>query len=214
MTEFLDLPGGRIAYDVTGEGPLVVCVPGMGDMRATFRLLTPRLAQAGYRVATMDIRGHGQSGTGWDRYTQTSIGTDILALVRHLGGPALWTRYLRTLYPGTKPADLDQYLTALKATLRQPGRAAAFAAMTPMAKPNPIDAMTQAPQVGCPALIVMGTNDKDVPDPKAEAEAVAATLAGPAKIVMIQDAGHYPHAQFPTQTAAAVLDFLEASVRA
>jgi hypothetical protein len=21
MTEFLDLPGGRIAYDVTGEGP-------------------------------------------------------------------------------------------------------------------------------------------------------------------------------------------------
>ncbi len=40
MTDFLDVPGGRIAYDVTGEGPLVVCVPGMGDMRATFRFLT------------------------------------------------------------------------------------------------------------------------------------------------------------------------------
>ncbi|HYM84544.1 MAG TPA: alpha/beta hydrolase, partial [Candidatus Dormibacteraeota bacterium] len=27
-------PGGRIAYDVAGEGPLVVCVPGMGDLRS------------------------------------------------------------------------------------------------------------------------------------------------------------------------------------
>src|SRR5215510_10004462 len=211
MTEFLDVPGGRIAYDVTGEGPLVVCVPGMGDMRATFRHLTPPLTQAGYRVATMDIRGHGESSTGWDSYTQTSIGTDILALIRHLGGPAvvlghsfasgsavaaaaqapadvagivllstatgapklnpllaqlfklvvrspaLWTRYLRTLYPGTKPADLDAYLAVLKATLSQPGRTAAFAAMTPMATPSPIDAMALASRVHCPALIVMGT---------------------------------------------------------
>jgi hypothetical protein len=31
---------------------------------------------------------------------------------------------------------------------------------------------------------------------------------------MIQDAGHYLHAQFPTQTAAAVRDFLEATIRA
>ena len=57
MTEFLDMPGGRLAYDLTGQGPLVVCVPGMGDIRATFRHLVPRLAQAGYRVATMDLRG-------------------------------------------------------------------------------------------------------------------------------------------------------------
>ena len=41
MTEFLDVPGGRLAYDVTGHGPLVVCVPGMGGMRATFRHLAP-----------------------------------------------------------------------------------------------------------------------------------------------------------------------------
>src|SRR5262245_5274488 len=268
MNEFLALPGGRIAYDVTGGGPLLVCVPGMGDMRANFRFLTPRLAEAGYRVATMDIRGHGESSTGWDSYTQTSIGSDILALIRHLGvpaivighsfasgsaiaaaarapadvagivllstatgapklnpllaqifklvvrSPALWTRYLRTLYPGTKPADLDAYLAVLKATLSQPGRTAAFAAMTPMATPSPIDAMALASRVHCPALIVMGTKDKDVDDPKAEAEAVAVTLAGPAEIAMIQDAGHYPHAQFPTQTAAAVLAFLKPKVRA
>jgi pimeloyl-ACP methyl ester carboxylesterase len=128
--------------------------------------------------------------------------------------PALWTRYLRSLYPGTKPADLDAYLTALRATLRQPGRTAAFAAVTPMATPNPIDAMALASRVQRPALIVMGAKDKDVRDPNAEAEAAAATLAGPAEIVMLQDAGHYLHAQFPTQTATAVVDFLKETVRA
>jgi hypothetical protein len=29
-TEFLEIDGGRIAYDVTGEGPLVVLSHGMG----------------------------------------------------------------------------------------------------------------------------------------------------------------------------------------
>ena len=33
MTEFLDVPGGRIAYDVTGSGPLVVLSHGIGDRR-------------------------------------------------------------------------------------------------------------------------------------------------------------------------------------
>jgi pimeloyl-ACP methyl ester carboxylesterase len=69
MAEFLDVPGGQIAYDVTGQGPLVVCVPDMGDLRATFRHLIPQLTEAGYRVATMDLRGHVQSSTGWPSYT-------------------------------------------------------------------------------------------------------------------------------------------------
>jgi hypothetical protein len=27
--QMLDRPGGRVAYDVRGDGPLVVCVPGL-----------------------------------------------------------------------------------------------------------------------------------------------------------------------------------------
>ena len=30
MTEFLEVEGGRIAYEVAGEGPLVVLAHGMG----------------------------------------------------------------------------------------------------------------------------------------------------------------------------------------
>jgi len=89
VTEFLDVAGGRIAYDVTGEGALVVLAPGMGDTRNAYRFLVPALAEAGYRVAAVDLRGHGESSTGWPSYTRTDTANDLLALIRHLGGPAV-----------------------------------------------------------------------------------------------------------------------------
>lgn len=89
-TLFLDLAEGRIAYDETGTGPLVVCVPSMGDVRGEYRFLTPLLAQAGYRVVTMDVRGHGESSTIWGDFSVAGVGSDIVALIRHLdGGPAV-----------------------------------------------------------------------------------------------------------------------------
>jgi pimeloyl-ACP methyl ester carboxylesterase len=87
MTEFLDVAGGRIAYEVTGQGPLVVLAHGMGDNRNAYRFLAPLLTQAGYRVAATDLRGHGESSTGWSSYTRTGTAADLLALIRHLAGP-------------------------------------------------------------------------------------------------------------------------------
>ncbi|MFD8530520.1 alpha/beta fold hydrolase [Streptosporangium canum] len=89
MTEYLEIEGGRLAYDVTGEGPLVVLSHGMGDGRQAYRFLAPRLVAAGYRVAKADLRGHGESTTGWSSYTRTDTANDLLALIRHLGGPAV-----------------------------------------------------------------------------------------------------------------------------
>lgn len=88
-TSYLDCGPGRIAYDVQGEGPLVLCVPGMGDLRSVYRFTVPALLDAGYRVATMDLRGHGDSDDGFDAYDDMALSTDILALIDHLGGPAL-----------------------------------------------------------------------------------------------------------------------------
>src|SRR5215470_13610755 len=89
MTEFLEVDGGRIAYDVTGSGPLVVLSHGMGDTRTAFRFLAPKLVAAGYRVASADLRGLGESSTGFAAYTRTETAKDLLALIRHLGGPAV-----------------------------------------------------------------------------------------------------------------------------
>ena len=89
MTEFLEITGGRIAYEVAGEGPLVVLAHGMGDNRNAYRFLVPVLTAAGYRVANTDLRGLGESGTGWPSYTRTDTAADLIALIRHLGGPAV-----------------------------------------------------------------------------------------------------------------------------
>jgi pimeloyl-ACP methyl ester carboxylesterase len=89
MTERFPLGEGSIAYDLMGEGPLIVLAHGMGDSRHSYRFVAPQLAEAGYRVATMDIRGCGESTATWDSYSRTAIAGDIVALVRHLGGPAV-----------------------------------------------------------------------------------------------------------------------------
>ncbi len=89
-TRFLTTAEGRIAYDDAGTGQLVVMVPSLGDVRQEYRLLAPRLRGAGYRVVTMDLRGHGESSVGWRAYTNAALGGDILALTRSLNaGPAI-----------------------------------------------------------------------------------------------------------------------------
>src|SRR3954451_1096487 len=89
MTEHLRIGKNTIAFDVTGEGPLVVLAHGIGDSRHSYRFLVPGLVAAGYRVANVDIRGCGESSLGWDGYSRTDIAGDLVALVRHLGGPAV-----------------------------------------------------------------------------------------------------------------------------
>ncbi|MCC9076460.1 alpha/beta hydrolase [Litorilinea aerophila] len=89
-TRYLDVADGFLAYDDQGEGPLVVCVPSMGDLRAEYRYLVPQLVDAGYRVVTLDVRGHGESSVGWTDYSVAGVGSDLVALLRALdGGPAV-----------------------------------------------------------------------------------------------------------------------------
>ena len=90
MTEFLTIDGGTLAYELSGTtGPLLVLAHGMGDSRQAYRFLTPALVEAGYRVAELDLRGHGESSVGWAGHTRTDIAGDLIALIEHLGGPAV-----------------------------------------------------------------------------------------------------------------------------
>jgi pimeloyl-ACP methyl ester carboxylesterase len=86
MTEFAEVPGGKLSYEVTGEGPLVVLSAGIGDRRQVYRFLAPELAQAGYRVASVYLRGHGDSSLGWPSITRTDVAGDLIAVIRYLGG--------------------------------------------------------------------------------------------------------------------------------
>jgi pimeloyl-ACP methyl ester carboxylesterase len=89
-TEVFERPAGTLAYDDSqGEGELVIMMPGFGALRSEYRYLAPALIEAGYRVVNVDLRGHGESSTGWSKYTVPAVGQDILALIDHLdAGPA------------------------------------------------------------------------------------------------------------------------------
>ena len=265
-TRFLDRPDGRIAFDDRGSGPVVVMVPGLGDVRAEYRFLAAKLVEAGYRAVTMDLRGHGRSSTGWPDHGCAAIGSDVVALVAHLDAgrgvlsgtswgagagasaaaeapemtaalvligpfvrtippksrlkgilqkamirialagpwaPGVWGSYYVSLYPTAKPADLDDYRSALVKNLGEPGRLAALKAMLAAGRD---DIEPRLSEVRAPTLVVMGSKDPDFADPAAEAETVARLLRG--TVTMIEGAGHYPHAEMPETTASAVLAFL------
>jgi pimeloyl-ACP methyl ester carboxylesterase len=89
-TQFLDHDHGRIAFTDTGNGPLVICVPSMGDLKEEYRYLSLFLVEAGYRVVCMDARGMGESSTDWSDYSVAGVGSDIVALGRHLDSPKIF----------------------------------------------------------------------------------------------------------------------------
>ncbi|MFY7850355.1 MAG: alpha/beta fold hydrolase, partial [Brevundimonas sp.] len=79
-----------MAFDDTGgAGPIVLGIPGMGDLRSEYRRLKPILQQAGMRFVTMDVRGFGETSAQWDDYSARAVGRDAVAIIRHLdAGPA------------------------------------------------------------------------------------------------------------------------------
>ena len=115
-TRFLQIAGGRIAYDDTADTaveatganaarrPVVVCTPGLGDNRTSFRHLRPLLVEAGYRVVTMDLRGEGDSTAVWDDYSTTAMaGRHPRAgpsSRRRTGGVAQQLLHRRAVVPG------------------------------------------------------------------------------------------------------------------
>ena len=68
MTEFLEVEGGRIAYDVTGDGPLVVLLPGMGIRRDFYSSLARQLVR---------------QATGWPRGSARARGVQHRLVLLH-----------------------------------------------------------------------------------------------------------------------------------
>jgi pimeloyl-ACP methyl ester carboxylesterase len=69
------------------------------------------------------------------------------------------------------------------------------------------DTAAIVPQSRVPALVVMGTRDPDFPDAAAEASRLAAELH--AETLIVDGAGHYPHAEMPERVAPKLLSFID-----
>jgi pimeloyl-ACP methyl ester carboxylesterase len=60
----------------------------MGDTRDAFAPLADRLVEHGFRVALLDLRGHGESDAGFSRYGDEATADDLLAVIDELAdGP-------------------------------------------------------------------------------------------------------------------------------
>ena len=111
--------------------------------------------------------------------------------------------YLPKLYAGRRPADFAEYRGQIVASLRKPGHARAFSLTT---RTSHAPAEARLADVTAPVLVVMGEQDPDFPDPRAEANWIGRALH--AEVVMVPEAGHYPQSQRPDVTTSAVQRFL------
>src|SRR6478736_64685 len=136
-TLHLPRPEGRVAYDDAGTGPLVVMVPGMGDLRSTYDELRSALLGAGYRVVTTDLRGHGDSDAGFTTHGDEATAGDVVALVEHLAaGPAVLVgnsmgSSAAAVVAADRP-DLVRGLVLLAPFLRDPQLPGAVRAVMPL----------------------------------------------------------------------------------
>jgi pimeloyl-ACP methyl ester carboxylesterase len=124
-----------------------------------------------------------------------------------LGGPwgrTAWVSYYKkSLYPGPKPADHNQYVAALSRNLAEPGR---FRAFREQVRDSHAESGSRLGRLRRPALIVMGTADPDFPNPEQEARTLGSILKG--EVLLVEGSGHYPQADNPEKVAPAIIDFV------
>ena len=83
----LDRDGVSIHYEVAGDGPVVLLTHGFCASAAMWRDNVPSLVDAGHRVVTWDMRGHGLSASPDDpaRYSAALTVADMDALLDAAG---------------------------------------------------------------------------------------------------------------------------------
>jgi pimeloyl-ACP methyl ester carboxylesterase len=203
----------------------------MGDLRRSFRHQVPAFVEAGFRIATMDLRGHGDSDTTFTEYDDRAAASDVLALVEHLGGPAV-------LIGNSMGAG-----AVTLAAARQPAAVRGLLLIGPFVRNAPIPLVKRlgfrlamagpwASRVWLSYLPTMypGRRDEDFAEhrraiqeslhrPGRRRALTATTRTSHAPVaalvadrlrgrwVGIDDAGHYPHAEFPERTTPLLLDF-------
>ena len=102
--KFIETNGITLRAAVEGEGPLIIMVHGCPESWFSWRRQIPVIAEAGYKVVAIDVRGYGGSDKphAIEEYTLKKIGADIVGIIDFFeedqailighdwGGPIVW----------------------------------------------------------------------------------------------------------------------------
>jgi pimeloyl-ACP methyl ester carboxylesterase len=98
-----------LRVEVSGEGPVVLCVPGFPELAGSWHHQVEHLADRGHRAAALDVRGYGGSSAPPEpeRYTLRELAGDVAAVAAALdddpvvlvghdwGAPIVWNAAIR-----------------------------------------------------------------------------------------------------------------------
>jgi pimeloyl-ACP methyl ester carboxylesterase len=192
--------GGSVVTRVAAEHPelvktLALVSPALPDLRPrlwSWQLLVTLLPVVGTRLVDLALRGDPDKMAGrifWLCYGDPHAVTDQ----RRAEVVAAACRRAELAYSGTV---YRSSLRSLVSAYVQFGRRRLW---------------RQAKQVGAPTLLVYGGRDKLV-DPRMAKR--AETTFPNAHLVLMLDAGHVAHIEFPDRVAATLRDFLDGRIRA
>ncbi len=174
--QFLQRSQGRVAWNLHGDkGPLVIGMPGMGDLRENWNGFAAALVAKGYRVAVLDLRSQGRSDVTFKDVSREAMAQYALALADSLspetpvvlighsytGASVVWASYYKSLFPVHPPSDLSARVEAVRANMKEPGRLASLRAM---GHTTATACEARLEQVRRPTLIMFGSRDPDFPD--------------------------------------------------
>ena len=80
--------GVELAMSVTGSGPDLLFVHGLGSAQVMWEPFIAQLAET-HRCWNLDLRGHGESGRAGGAYDAASYASDVAVALDHIAGPAL-----------------------------------------------------------------------------------------------------------------------------
>lgn len=213
----------------SGTGPTIVATHGLGDDLDTFGALAPRLNQAGYRVVSWDLPGHGRSrevevtnsGTGLAalEYVVGLQKTPVILLGHSLGGylslayaarhmPEVSALVLISTGPGFRDIRARAAWNAyIDRVARKMDLTPGTAVICHQADSQAIDSL---PSLTVPVLHLVG----DADDRYRNGALYMETALPSSRLVTIEGAHHHPQTSHAESVSEYVLEFLSATTSA
>ena len=173
--------GVRIAYEVHGDGPIaLVLVHGWSCNRTFWAEQVPVFSKR-YKVVTLDLAGHGESGTNREKWTIASYGADVAAVVSKLdlnkvilighsmGGDVIaeaalrlrgrvagmiWLDTYKQLGAGRSPEEVEKFTSKFRADFPNTTRTFVHGMFGPKADPSLVDRVAGVMSSAPPAIAV------------------------------------------------------------